>query len=64
MREKEIAVRSALGSSRAQILSQLLMESLVLALCALAAGCALAWMAMKAVDATLHQKGWAEKGAP
>jgi hypothetical protein len=36
---------------------------LVLALCASAAGCALAWIAMKAVDTTLHQKAWAETGA-
>lgn len=63
VREKEIAVRTALGASRAQIIRQLLTESLVLAVGAALAGCALAWMAMKTVDATLHQKGWAEKGA-
>jgi len=62
-REKEIAVRSALGASRGQIFSQLLMESLAIALCALAAGCLLSWMTMKLVDATLHQKEWAGKSA-
>jgi predicted permease len=58
-REKEMAVRSALGASRWQIARQLLMESLLLAVCACVAGSALAWMAMKAVDATIHQKTWA-----
>jgi predicted permease len=58
-REKEMAVRSALGASRWQISRQLLMESSLLAVCACLAGCAIAWGAMKAVDATIHQKAWA-----
>ncbi len=58
-REKEMAVRSALGASRWQIARHLLMESLLLALCACAAGSFVAWVAMKAVDATIHQKAWA-----
>jgi putative ABC transport system permease protein len=58
VREKEIAVRSALGASRRQIVRQLMVESLVLGLTACAAGCALSWVTMKAVDATIHQKAW------
>jgi predicted permease len=58
-REKEMAVRSALGASRWQIAGQLLIESLLLGLCACAAGCVVAWVAMKAVDGTIHQKVWA-----
>jgi putative ABC transport system permease protein len=58
-REKDLAVRAALGASRWQIARQLLMESLLLALCACSLGCAVAWMAMKAVNATIHQKAWA-----
>ena len=58
VREKELAVRAAMGASRWQIVRQLLVESLVLALAASVAGCSLAWMATKAVDGTIHQKAW------
>jgi len=58
VQEKELAVRSALGASRWQLMRPLLLESLVLALGACASGCLLAWIVMKAVDATIHQKAW------
>jgi putative ABC transport system permease protein len=58
-REREVAVRSALGASRWQIMRQLLIESMVLALGACVTGCGLAWVAMKAVDARIHEKAWA-----
>jgi putative ABC transport system permease protein len=58
VREKELAVRSALGATRWQLMRPLLLESLVLALGACATGCLLAGIAMKAVDATIHQKAW------
>src|SRR5262249_27675947 len=62
LREKEIAVRTALGASRAQIFRQLVIESFVLALSACIAGCAFAWMAMKVVDVTIHQRNWTQIG--
>jgi len=58
VREKELAVRSALGASRWQLMRPLLLESLVLGLCACVTGCLLALIAMKAVDVTIHQKAW------
>lgn len=58
VREKELAVRSALGASRWQLMRPLLLESLVLALAACAMGCLLARIAMQAVDAAIHQKAW------
>jgi putative ABC transport system permease protein len=58
VREKELAVRSALGASRWQLMRPLLLESLVLALGACATGCLLAGIAMKAVDAAIHEKAW------
>jgi len=57
-REKEIAIRSALGASRWQIVRQLLTESLCLTAAGAVAGACLAWMAMKAVDAGIQQPAW------
>lgn len=59
VREREIAVRSALGATRGRIVRQLLIESTVLAAAACVVGCVFAWFGVKFVDAIAHQKAWA-----
>jgi putative ABC transport system permease protein len=54
-REKEFAVRSALGASRKRLISQLLVESLILALGGALLGALLAWGGLKFVVALMPQ---------
>jgi putative ABC transport system permease protein len=63
VREKEIAVRSALGATSSRIIRQLLTESFVLAIASCLVGCVFAWLGMKGVGAVIHQKAWARIAA-
>jgi putative ABC transport system permease protein len=51
-RQREMAVRLALGSGRSRIIRQMLTESLVLAVPGGLAGIGLAWLAVQVLDAT------------
>ncbi|HET7584915.1 MAG TPA: ABC transporter permease [Gemmatimonadaceae bacterium] len=56
-RTAEIAVRTALGASRARVITQLFVEALVLSAAAAAVGLSLAGLALGWIDQLLMQKG-------
>jgi putative ABC transport system permease protein len=57
VREKEMAVRSALGATRGRLVRQLLAESSVLAMAACVVGCLFAWFGTKFVPAIVPRTG-------
>jgi len=57
VREKEMAVRSALGATRGRLVRQLLAESSVLAMGACVVGCLFAWIGVRFVPAILPRTG-------
>jgi putative ABC transport system permease protein len=56
-REKEIALRAALGATRWRLLRQLMVESSVLSITACVLGCVLAYWGMRGVAAVVPHKG-------
>jgi predicted permease len=57
VREKEIAVRVALGATRSRLIQQLIVESSTLAGAACVLGCIFAYVGMKGVSALIPAKG-------
>jgi putative ABC transport system permease protein len=57
IREKEMAVRTALGATRGRLVRLLLVESSVLAVAALVVGCLFAWLGVKFVPMIMPRIG-------